>query len=112
MKRVVESRLSLTLALLLTFSIVFIACELESGDAGGAATAADGGTPRFEVDPSWPKEMPNKWIMGSVTSVFVDASDHVWVTHQPGDIDTRGSVGRARSASRDVLRARTPRDRV
>lgn len=83
MKRVVESRLSLTLALLLTFSIVFIACELESGDAGGAATAADGGTPRFEVDPSWPKEMPNKWIMGSVTSVFVDASDHVWVTHQP-----------------------------
>ena len=65
MKRVVESRLSLTLALLVTFSIVFVACEPGSGDAGGAATAADGGTPRFEVDPSWPKEMPNKWIMGS-----------------------------------------------
>jgi DNA-binding beta-propeller fold protein YncE len=27
--------------------------------------------------------MPNKWIMGAVTSVFVDAKDHVWVTHLP-----------------------------
>jgi DNA-binding beta-propeller fold protein YncE len=27
--------------------------------------------------------MPNKWIMGAVTSVFVDARDHVWVTHLP-----------------------------
>ena len=25
--------------------------------------------------------MPNDWIMGAVTSVFVDAQDHVWVTH-------------------------------
>ena len=27
--------------------------------------------------------MPNDWIMGSVTAVFVDAMDHVWVTHLP-----------------------------
>ncbi len=27
--------------------------------------------------------MPNKWIMGAVTAVFVDAQDHVWVTHLP-----------------------------
>jgi hypothetical protein len=25
--------------------------------------------------------MPNDWIMGAVTSVFVDVQDHVWVTH-------------------------------
>ena len=29
------------------------------------------------------REMPDLWIMGSVTSVFVDANDHVWVTHLP-----------------------------
>jgi DNA-binding beta-propeller fold protein YncE len=33
------------------------------------------------VDPSWPNEMPDLWILGSVTGVFVDARDHVWVTH-------------------------------
>jgi sugar lactone lactonase YvrE len=39
--------------------------------------------PSFKVDPSWPLEMPNHWIMGAVTGVFVDAKQHVWVTHLP-----------------------------
>jgi DNA-binding beta-propeller fold protein YncE len=39
--------------------------------------------PTFEVDPSWPRELPNKWILGSITGVFVDARDHVWITHLP-----------------------------
>jgi hypothetical protein len=39
--------------------------------------------PRFQVDPSWPKDMTNNWILGAVTGVFVDARDHVWVTHPP-----------------------------
>ena len=52
-------------------------------EAAGASpdVAAPGGTPTFEVDPTWPAEMPNKWIMGAVTAVFVDSQDHVWVTH-------------------------------
>lgn len=28
-------------------------------------------------------ELPNDWILGAVTGVFVDAQDHVWVTHLP-----------------------------
>jgi DNA-binding beta-propeller fold protein YncE len=39
--------------------------------------------PAFKVDPSWPQEMPNHWLMGAVTGVFVDAKQHVWVTHLP-----------------------------
>ena len=39
--------------------------------------------PAFKVDPSWPLEMPNHWILGAVTGVFVDAKQHVWVTHLP-----------------------------
>ena len=49
--------------------------------AGQAATSAK--VPTFKVDPSWPQEMPNHWIMGAVTGVFVDAKQHVWVTHLP-----------------------------
>ena len=47
------------------------------------ARDASGDVPTFTVDPSWPLEMPDKWIMGAVTAVFVDAQDHVWVTHLP-----------------------------
>ncbi len=39
--------------------------------------------PTFKVDPTWPLEMPNHWIMGAVTGVFVDAKQHVWVAHLP-----------------------------
>ena len=39
--------------------------------------------PTFKVDPTWPLEMPNHWIMGAVTGVFVDAKQHIWVTHLP-----------------------------
>src|SRR5690348_10351513 len=46
----------------------------------GQSSAA---APRFTVDPSWPLEMPNKWILGAVTGVFVDSKQHVWVTHLP-----------------------------
>ncbi|MBI4474734.1 MAG: hypothetical protein HY646_18830 [Acidobacteria bacterium] len=51
------------------------------GNAVGSAALQR--VPVFTVDPTWPQEMPNKWIMGAVTSVFVDAKDHVWVTHLP-----------------------------
>ena len=48
-----------------------------------AATALAQTAPTFKVDPSWPLDMPNHWIMGAVTGVFVDAKQHVWVTHLP-----------------------------
>jgi DNA-binding beta-propeller fold protein YncE len=38
--------------------------------------------PRFEVDPLWPKPLPNHWILGSVVGVGVDSRDHVYVIHR------------------------------
>jgi len=55
----------------------------DAGGGSGSGAAAPGDPPTFRVDPTWPAEMPNNWIMGSVTAVFVDAQDHVWVTHLP-----------------------------
>src|SRR3979490_1031728 len=48
-----------------------------------APTAVAQQAASFKVDPAWPQEMPNHWIMGAVTGVFVDARQHVWVTHLP-----------------------------
>lgn len=38
--------------------------------------------PRLQVDPLWPKPLPNHWLFGSITGVAVDAQDHVWVVHR------------------------------
>lgn len=38
--------------------------------------------PRFEVDPMWPKPLPNKWVMGNVIGVGVDSRDHVFIVHR------------------------------
>ena len=56
---------------------------LGSRATGQSSGAAAQGVPTFKVDPAWPLELPNKWILGAVTGVFVDAKQHVWVTHLP-----------------------------
>jgi DNA-binding beta-propeller fold protein YncE len=38
--------------------------------------------PAFEVDPYWPKPLPNKWVMGNVIGVGVDSRDHVYIVHR------------------------------
>jgi hypothetical protein len=39
--------------------------------------------PQFQVDPSWPKPLPNNWLLGQVANIAVDSSDHVWVLQRP-----------------------------
>jgi DNA-binding beta-propeller fold protein YncE len=53
----------------------------------GAATAAETMAPSFEVDPFWPKPLPNHWVLGSTIGVSVDSRDHVWIVHRPGSVD-------------------------
>lgn len=42
--------------------------------------------PSFHVDPSWPKPLPNHWIVGAVAGIAVDKRDHVWITHRPSTL--------------------------
>ena len=39
--------------------------------------------PIYEVDPMWPKTLPNTWVIGNVIGVAVDAQDNVWIIHRP-----------------------------
>ena len=68
----------------------------------GASVAAQGGVeaPKFEVDPFWPKPLPNHWVMGSTIGISIDSRDHVLVIHR------QGSLGRkhyARGIAYDAL---------
>src|SRR3979490_2782574 len=38
--------------------------------------------PIFEVDPLWPKPLPNHWLLGMTIGVWVDEQDHVWIVHR------------------------------
>ena len=53
----------------------------ETNDAAPGPTTGDG-APMFEVDPFWPKPLPNHWLLGSTIGVAVDSRDHVWVVHR------------------------------
>jgi len=39
--------------------------------------------PIFEVDPFWPKPLPNHWVTGPTIGLSVDAQDNVWAIHRP-----------------------------
>jgi hypothetical protein len=52
--------------------------------AQGRTTAQ---APVFEVDPFWPKPLPNHWVTGSTIGVSVDSQDNVWTIHRPNTVD-------------------------
>src|SRR5258707_14512113 len=35
--------------------------------------------PKYEIDPYWPKPLPNGWVNGWIGGVFVGAGDHVFI---------------------------------
>jgi DNA-binding beta-propeller fold protein YncE len=47
-------------------------------DAQGRTVQA----PMFEVDPLWPKPLPNHWLLGMTIGVWVDDQDNVWIIHR------------------------------
>jgi DNA-binding beta-propeller fold protein YncE len=49
--------------------------------------AATNRAPSFEVDPLWPKPMPNGWSLGQTIGVAVDAQDHVWIIHRQDTLE-------------------------
>ena len=65
-----------------------------AGDGARAADAPPATAPRFEVDASWPRPLPNNWLMGQASGVAVDRRDHVWVIQRPKSLteDERGAT--------------------
>ena len=59
-----------------------------------SAQAANVSAPRFEVDFTWPKPLPNHWILGQTIGVSVDAQDHVWIIHRAGSLEARRGARR------------------
>jgi DNA-binding beta-propeller fold protein YncE len=43
--------------------------------------------PRFEVDPTFPKPLPEGMYQGQSIGLWVDTNDHVWIVHRPDVLD-------------------------
>src|SRR5262245_38691251 len=61
--------------------------------------------PRYEVDPTFPKPLPNHWVPGSVVGVSVDAQDHIWMIHRP---DSLGALENAEGMNTGTCCAKAP----
>ena len=83
---------------------IVITCVAAFAVAGCAGETAVEGTatdpvatgpqaPMFEVDPLWPKPLPNHWVMGSTIGVSVDSRDHIWVIHRQTSLNEGNEVG-------------------
>src|SRR5260370_25626872 len=76
-----------------TLSVLVAAVSLAPAMFGlDPARAAD--TPKFQVEPFWPKPLPKNWILGQVAGIAVDKDDHIWVVHRPATLvdDEKGAM--------------------
>src|ERR1700729_487578 len=62
-------------------------------DKRATVTAATAVAPKFEVEPMWPKPLPNHWVMGNVIGVSVDSKDHIWIIHRQGSLEAMELYG-------------------
>ena len=70
-----------------------IGAALAIGFTVTSCPASAGEIPTFAVDPSWPKQLPNNWILGQVGGITVDWQGHIWVIHRPRSLteDEKGA---------------------
>ena len=55
---------------------------------------AQGGTPRYQADLSWPKPLPNQWVIGGLGGLCVDAQDHVLILNRQDVLEADLNAGR------------------
>jgi len=76
-------------------ALIALACGQAAMDDAGSADATGQGVeaPMFEVDPFWPKPLPEHWLLGSTVGVGVDSRDHVFIIHRRASINPGTELG-------------------
>jgi NHL repeat len=74
-----------------------------AGIFGTPPLRAQAGVPRFEVDPYWPKPLPDRWVTGEIGGVCVDSKDHVFLVQRVNDVG--GMDGHLEGLTGDELNA-------
>ena len=83
------------LALIIACGVGQTAVE-DAADNNAEMAMGDGPmVPMFEVDPLWPKNLPNHGLMGPTIGVDVDSTDTIWLVHRntPDQFVARTEIG-------------------
>ncbi len=65
-----------------TFALLLAALVAGQSRLEAVISARAVDAPKFEVDPYWPKPLPNNWILGSTIGIGIDSRDHVFIVHR------------------------------
>ncbi|MGZ5071803.1 MAG: hypothetical protein ACXWBL_01615, partial [Usitatibacter sp.] len=77
-----DARRNLVIGAAFAATLVALGCgqAMLQSKADGAGRMVE--APRFEVDPLWPKPLPNHWLLGMTIGVWVDDQDNIWIIHR------------------------------
>jgi len=87
--RVFAATFGLTVASLATAQV---GAKMDGAEIEALSNSGGGGAPKYVVDPSWPKQLPNNWIIGQVGGMAVDRHNHIWINQRPRS-DTADELG-------------------
>lgn len=60
-----------------------------AADAETSTVPGDEEAAGYQVDPRWPRELPNNWTIGQVSGLAVDRHDNIWIVQRPNSITDR-----------------------
>jgi DNA-binding beta-propeller fold protein YncE len=101
-----KNRLSVIAAFLAVLAVLDVASSMLEKKAVVQAGGLQ--APRFEVDPLWPKPLPNHWLLGMTIGVSVDSQDHVWIIHRGGSLDPKEAYMLAKPPASDCCQPAPP----
>jgi DNA-binding beta-propeller fold protein YncE len=64
--------------------------------------------PKFEVDPLWPKPLPNHWLLGNTIGVSVDSNDHIWIIHRGATLERLETLAQQNPPEADCCASAPP----
>src|SRR5580693_9805465 len=62
--------------------------------ASPSPARAQNGAPHYEVDPAWPKPLPDRWVLGGLGGLCVDKQDHVVILNRQDILEGELDSGR------------------
>lgn len=83
------SYLSLVVVVLLLLSACSEQSTQDSQETTEPIVAMNTKATDFIVDASWPKPLPNGWVLGETPGIDVDKNDNIWIIQRPASLSPR-----------------------
>ena len=82
-------KLKHSIVALLVLALVLMAACTPASEADPEPSPDAVMAPLFEVDPFWPKPLPEHWLLGATIGLDVDDEDNVWIVHRGGSLEAK-----------------------